>query len=75
MRAYLGLRPICRVSVQVVRSQSAYVIGPVMRPDEYHYHVNNRFFTNYLLRWCITYALSWTDRGFLPAVHDDELNQ
>ncbi|WP_218170015.1 glycosyl hydrolase family 65 protein [Pseudomonas sp. P7759] len=55
--------------------KSAYVIGPVMGPDEYHYHVNNSFFTNYLLRWCITYALSWADRGFLSAVHGDELSQ
>ena len=55
--------------------KGAYVIDSVMGPDEYHYHVNNSFFTNYLLRWCIAYALTWVDRCCLPTVREDEVSQ
>lgn len=55
--------------------KGAYVIDSVMGPDEYHYHVNNSFYTNYLLRWCIAYALTWVDRGCLPTVRENEVSQ
>lgn len=45
-------------------NKQAYVINHVMGPDEYHYHVNNSFYTNYLLRWCLDFAISLIDRGF-----------
>lgn len=56
-------------------TKGAYVIDSVMGPDEYHYHVNNSFFTNYLLRWCIRSALSLGDRACLPNAHVDEISQ
>lgn len=56
-------------------AKGAYVIDSVMGPDEYHYHVNNSFFTNYLLRWCIRFALSLADRACLPNVRVDEVSQ
>lgn len=43
-----------------------------MGPDEYHYHVNNSFFTNYMLRWCIQLALSLCDRPRFPGLPDAE---
>ena len=49
--------------------KQAYVLKSVMGPDEYHYHVDNSFFTNYMLRWCIRLALSLIGRcGFPPVL-------
>jgi len=55
--------------------KNAYVIDAVMGPDEYHYHVNNSFFTNYMLRWCITFALSLVGREGFPNIRGDEVRQ
>lgn len=55
--------------------KNAYVIDSVMGPDEYHYHVNNSFFTNYMLRWCIMYALSLVDRNCLVSISSGEVRQ
>jgi trehalose/maltose hydrolase-like predicted phosphorylase len=49
-------------------SKQAYVVNSVMGPDEYHYHVNNSFFTNYLLRWSIRRVLSLLERPGFPGV-------
>lgn len=49
--------------------KQTYVLKSVMGPDEYHYHVDNSFFTNYMLRWCIRFALSLLGRcGFPPVL-------
>lgn len=53
--------------------KQAYVINSVMGPDEYHYHVDNSFFTNYLLRWCIKFALSLINRRFFPEISVTEI--
>ena len=53
----------CASAFKWSESKQAYVIDHVMGPDEYHYHVNNSFYTNYMLRWCIRFALSLIDRG------------
>ncbi|CAN7645884.1 hypothetical protein LJR230_004813 [Trinickia sp. LjRoot230] len=37
-------------------SKQAHVVNRVMGPDEYHYHVNNSFYTNYLLREHLIYS-------------------
>ena len=55
-------------------SKQAYVINSVMGPDEYHYHVNNSFFTNYMLRWCIKLALASAGHAGFPEVSTIELN-
>ena len=52
--------------------KQAYVVNSVMGPDEYHYHVNNSFFTNYMLRWCIRLALSLCDRPRFPGLPEAE---
>lgn len=39
----------------------AYTVRSVMGPDEYHYHVDNSYFTNSMLRWSIEYALALVD--------------
>lgn len=48
--------------------KQAYVLKSVMGPDEYHYHVDNSFFTNFMLRWCIRLALSLVGRCGFPFV-------
>ncbi|ENM5772122.1 glycoside hydrolase family 65 protein [Vibrio mimicus] len=48
--------------------KQAYVLYSVMGPDEYHYHVDNSFFTNYMLRWNIRLALSMVGRRGFPEV-------
>ena len=53
--------------------KQAYELKSVMGPDEYHYHVNNSFFTNYMLRWCIRFALSLLERSGFPVVPDWEI--
>ncbi|WP_354682251.1 glycosyl hydrolase family 65 protein [Cupriavidus necator] len=75
----------CRIVVECARFaasafewsdvKQAYVIESVMGPDEYHYHVNNSFFTNYLLRWCIRFAISLVDRESFPPISPDEVRQ
>lgn len=37
--------------------RQAHVVRSVMGPDEYHYHVDNNYFTNSMLRWNLTYAV------------------
>lgn len=34
----------------------AYTISNVMGPDEFHPHVSNNFYTNYLFKWCLKKA-------------------
>jgi trehalose/maltose hydrolase-like predicted phosphorylase len=46
----------------------AFILKSVMGPDEYHYHVDNSFFTNYMLKWCIRLALSLVGRSGFPSV-------
>lgn len=48
--------------------KQAFVLKSVMGPDEYHYHVDNSFFTNYMLSWCIKLALSLVARCDFPPV-------
>ncbi|WP_226383378.1 glycosyl hydrolase family 65 protein [Burkholderia mayonis] len=55
-------------------SKQAYVVNSVMGPDEYHYHVDNSFFTNYLLRWCIRLAISSAEHEAFPDVPKAELD-
>ena len=38
-------------------AQDKYVILGVTGPNEYENNVNNNFYTNYLAKWCIDYAL------------------
>lgn len=53
--------------------KQAYVINRVMGPDEYHFHVDNSFYTNYLLGWCMEFALSLVDRGMIREFDAGEL--
>lgn len=57
---------------QLSEGKQAYVVNSVMGPDEYHYHVNNSFFTNYMLRWSIWLALSLCDRPGLQGLPETE---
>ncbi|WP_198688361.1 glycoside hydrolase family 65 protein [Xenorhabdus lircayensis] len=71
MRGYKIIAECARFAASVFTwsdEKQAYVINSVMGPDEYHYHVDNSFFTNYLLRWCIKFALSLVDDKFFPKI-------
>ncbi|WP_323862217.1 glycosyl hydrolase family 65 protein [Xenorhabdus szentirmaii] len=71
MRGYKIIAECARFAASVFTwsdEKQAYVINSVMGPDEYHYHVDNSFFTNYLLRWCIQFALSLVDCQFFPGI-------
>lgn len=52
-----------------------YVINAVMGPDEYHYHVNNSFFTNYMLRWTLQHAIELNEMGILPRCSQEEIKK
>lgn len=39
------------------KAKNKYVILGVTGPNEYENNVNNNFYTNYIARWCINYAL------------------
>jgi len=70
-RGYEMLIESARFAASVFKwseSRQAYVVNSVMGPDEYHYHVDNSFFTNYMLRWCIRLALSLRDRPGFPGL-------
>lgn len=54
-------------------SKQAYVIERVMGPDEYHYHVDNSFYTNYMLRWNLEFALSLVDRRLIADTNAEEI--
>lgn len=54
-------------------SKKGYVVNSVMGPDEYHYHVDNSFFTNYMLRWCIRLSLSLVGRSCFPHVTTEDI--
>ncbi|QQZ44800.1 glycoside hydrolase family 65 protein [Pseudomonas sp. SK3(2021)] len=55
------------------QGKQAYVVNSVMGPDEYHYHVDNSFFTNYMLRWCIRLSLSLLGRPGFPRLAAEEI--
>ncbi|ERT14548.1 hypothetical protein O185_03005 [Photorhabdus temperata J3] len=76
MRGYKIITECARFAASVFTwsdKKQAYVINSVMGPDEYHYHVDNSFFTNYLLRWCIKFALSLIDCKFFPEISITEM--
>ncbi len=39
------------------KHKQQFVISSVMCLDEYHYHVNNHYYTNYMVKWNIEYAI------------------
>ena len=43
-------------------SKNKYVILGVTGPNEYENNINNNWYTNYIARWCITYALENIDK-------------
>ncbi|MGV1012906.1 MAG: glycoside hydrolase family 65 protein [Flavobacterium sp.] len=43
-------------------NRNQYVILGVTGPNEYENNVNNNFYTNYLAKWCIDYAMEQIDK-------------
>ena len=43
-------------------AKGQYVVLGVTGPNEYENNVNNNFYTNYLAKWCIQYAVECIDR-------------
>lgn len=53
-------------------AKKAWVILGVTGPNEYENNVNNNWYTNYIARWCINYAMeqiNWTEEQY-PAQWD-----
>ena len=44
------------------REKGLYVINKVIGPDEYHVHVKNSVFTNFMARWNINKALEYAEK-------------
>jgi len=55
--------------VQYDDRKKAYVIKKVIGPDEFHEHVDNNIYTNYMAKWNISKALEYIDR--LKQKHTD----
>ena len=56
-------------------AKKAYVMLGVTGPNEYENNVNNNWYTNYIARWCIQYALevdSLLDEKLGSLLHQDE---
>lgn len=76
MRGYRLIAACARFAASAFawsEAKQAYVVHSVMGPDEYHYHVDNSFFTNYLLRWCLELALASAGHSGFPQVQNAEL--
>ncbi|WGD35480.1 glycoside hydrolase family 65 protein [Olleya sp. YS] len=52
--------------------KNQYVILGVTGPNEYENNINNNWYTNYLAKWCIEYALETIDK-VKEGYHDDYL--
>ncbi len=50
-----------------------YEIHDVIGPDEYHIGVNNNFYTNYIVRWTMKYAVE-VSRKYKINLDEDEVN-
>ncbi len=57
-----------RATYSTYRNQ--YVILGVTGPNEYENNVNNNFYTNYLAKWCIDYAIEQIDKTEKEYVSD-----
>ncbi len=49
--------------------KTSYVILGVTGPNEYENNVNNNWYTNYIAKWCINYALENIDK-----IKDDHIS-
>ncbi|RZJ66734.1 MAG: glycoside hydrolase family 65 protein [Flavobacterium sp.] len=53
-------------------NKNQYVILGVTGPNEYENNVNNNFYTNYLAKWCIDYAVGQLEKVSLDYASDYE---
>lgn len=53
-------------------ARNQYVILGVTGPNEYENNVNNNFYTNYLAKWCIEYAMEQVERVRKEYISDYE---
>ncbi|MEZ4803568.1 MAG: glycoside hydrolase family 65 protein [Gelidibacter sp.] len=62
LEVLIGIARFWHQRANFSNEKNKYVILGVTGPNEYENNVNNNFYTNYLAKWCIDYALENIDR-------------
>jgi maltose phosphorylase len=57
LEVLIGIARFWQQRATFSKAKNKYVILGVTGPNEYENNVNNNFYTNYLAKWCINYAL------------------
>ncbi len=55
------------------KERQAYVMLGVTGPNEYENNVNNNWYTNYIARWCLQYAVNLI--GWMQSDHEENWNE
>jgi maltose phosphorylase len=62
MEVLIGIARFWQQRATFSKAKNKYVILGVTGPNEYENNVNNNFYTNYIAKWCIKYALENIDK-------------
>jgi len=62
LEVLIGIARFWHQRANFSKQKNKYVILGVTGPNEYENNVNNNFYTNYLAKWCIEYALENVER-------------
>ena len=57
LEVLIGIARFWAQRVHYVESKDVYMMHGVTGPNEYENNVNNNWYTNYIARWCLQYAL------------------
>ena len=62
LEVLIGIARFWQQRATFSQSKNKYVILGVTGPNEYENNVNNNWYTNYIAKWCISYALENIDK-------------
>jgi maltose phosphorylase len=62
LEVLIGIARFWHQRANYSKNREQYVILGVTGPNEYENNVNNNFYTNYIAKWCIDYAIEQTHR-------------
>jgi maltose phosphorylase len=62
LEVLIGIARFWHQRANYSKNREQYVILGVTGPNEYENNVNNNFYTNYIAKWCINYAIEQTHR-------------
>ncbi|MDB9720765.1 glycoside hydrolase family 65 protein [Winogradskyella sp.] len=62
LEVLIGIARFWQQRATYSRDKDSYVILGVTGPNEYENNVNNNWYTNYMAKWCINYALENIDK-------------